>query len=108
MKTTYKKWVSIFGLLAAIIISLLIGMTFDLSILEGMTPEEQPSSSEEEPPTSSGEEEPTSSEEKQPDMTLADVSDSDPPKKMGKNSEDVYKKIMDSPSAEAFSVLRRF
>jgi hypothetical protein len=41
MNISYKKWFSILGLLVAIIISLFIGLTFDLSILEGMAPDEE-------------------------------------------------------------------
>ena len=119
MKITYKKWFSILGLLAAILISLFIGLKFDLSILEGAETMEK---SLDEPNEQEAEEEEIEEEdfEPKPDLTLADSNDSNssstpapapapaPSKKDNRRGQDVYKKVMDSPSTESFSVLRNF
>lgn len=144
MKIPYKKWFSILGLLAAILISLFIGLTFDLSVLEGAETMEKNIDNLE-------------NTNDQSDVTLADISDSstsqnkapsppskrvkfsdspstrvkppatrvkdtvlspslapsdspsvNPPKKDNRRGQDVYKKVMDSPSTESFSILRDF
>ena len=118
MKLGYKKWFSILGLLAAILISLFIGLTFDLSILEGMTPgEEMPilddvTPGEEEEEVIPGEEEVMPGEEEEVipgeeeyDMTLADMSEYTPsPLKKG---ESIYKNTMDTP-IETFSLIQNY
>lgn len=136
MNITYKKWFSILGLSMAILISLFVGIIFNLSILEGLeenSPSVEKSIYEEENPeifdessymNSPGsselydnnpifldtpvyeEEEPT--DEEIPDTTNTNSPSSEPFSKMKKNNEDVYKKIMDTETKESFSVKSRF
>jgi hypothetical protein len=112
MTLGYKKWFSILGLLAAIIISLFIGLTFDLSILEGLdsmvpgeeeviTVEEEVTPTEEEVTPTEEEVTPTEQEDvllEEPDMA---------PTLEKKRGESVYNNIMNTP-AEAFSLIRNY
>ena len=109
MTLGYKKWFSILGLLAAILISLFIGLTFDLSILEGMAPgqeeispgEEEMSPEEEE--MSPEEEEMSPGEEEEVPLGESDMA----PALEKKRGESVYNNVMNTP-AEAFSLIQNF
>jgi hypothetical protein len=114
MAITYKKWFSIFGLLAAIIISLGIGLFFDLSILEGATTMNEPQEPEEELVTTEEEvletdevpeeeeEEEVPGEEYTPGMESygSDTSNT--------RNMDVYNKIMESGPSESFRCITSF
>ena len=84
MKLGFQKWFSILGLLAAIIISLVIGLTFDLSILEGaetMAPEEEIGTDEEVKAYMTSPDDEDATEEitvgdTMPDLSLTDATDS--------------------------------
>ena len=116
MTLGYKKWFSILGLLAAILISLFIGLTFDLSILEGMapgqeeispgeeemSPEEEEMSPEEEE-MSPEEEEMSPGEEEEVPLGESDMA----PALEKKRGESVYNNVMNTP-AEAFSLIQNF
>lgn len=107
MELGYKKWFSILGLLAAILISLFIGLTFDLSILEGMAPGQEDISPGEEDITP-GEEEMSPEEEEMSPGEEVPLGESDmAPALEKKRGESVYNNIMNTP-AEAFSLIQKF
>ena len=107
-----KKWFSILGLLAAIIISLFIGLTFNLSILEGaetMEPEGEKITGEEVTAdmTSPSEDMISPDEEEITDMTLADISEQTPSIEK-KRGEGINNYLMNNGTTESFSLIRNF
>jgi len=102
MKLGFKKWFSILGLLAAIIISLVIGLTFDLSILEGaetMAPEGEIVTDEEVIP-----EEEITLNDNMPDLSL---SDSTPSMRRTPGTE-AFDNFMNNYATESFSLIQNF
>jgi len=112
MTITYKKWVSIFGLLAAIIISLWIGLSFDLSVLEGATTmDETPEINPEEENIHQNTPEEETPEEETPEVDLStpeDDSNNYTPGDSKKRNTDVYNKIMESGPSESFRCITSF
>jgi hypothetical protein len=102
MKLGFKKWFSILGLLAAIIISLGIGTYFDLSILEGMTP------GEEEGATPGEEEEELLEEEEEEEELLLEEGEEEEEIEYIEEEEEEEKKTTNDNEIESFSLIRNF